>query len=199
MKLKPVILAAVVAAAVTGAPLQAQETPDFTVTLLGTGVPNPTTARFGPSTRVQVADQTLVFDAGRGAMQRIKQFEIVPASIDHIFLTHFHSDHTIGLPDLLIHEVAMAADAIKNNPPIQIIMAHHTDPSEAAEVFGQAKPKMAAFTHFVFLGTGPGRPAAGDVMAEASQGYDGPMIDGVDLMQFVIGDTVEVVDPRKGI
>ena len=35
-------------------------------------------------------------------------------------------------------------------------------------------------------------------MAEAMAGYDGPMIDGVDLMQFVIGDTVEVLDPREG-
>lgn len=78
----------------------AQEHGDFTVTLLGAGVPDPRIDRFGGSTLVQAGGLNLVFDAGRGAMQRIDQLGIVPAKIDHIFLTHFQSDRAIGLPDL---------------------------------------------------------------------------------------------------
>ncbi len=44
---------------------------DFRVTLLGTGTPNPTADRFGPSTLVEVGNQKLVFDAGRGVPIRL--------------------------------------------------------------------------------------------------------------------------------
>lgn len=70
------------------------------VTLLGTGSPAPALDRFGPSTLVQAGDQTLVFDAGRGVMQQLAQAGVRYAEIDALFLTHLHSDHVVGLPDL---------------------------------------------------------------------------------------------------
>lgn len=70
------------------------------VTLLGTGRPDPTIDRFGPSTLVQAGDETLLFDCGRGATQRLWQLRIPMSRIGAVFLTHLHSDHTVGLPDL---------------------------------------------------------------------------------------------------
>ena len=73
---------------------------DFRVTLLGTGTPIPRLDRFGPSTLVEAGDQKLLVDAGRGATIRLHQLGIAMGSIDVLFLTHYHSDHTCGIPDL---------------------------------------------------------------------------------------------------
>ncbi len=73
---------------------------EFRVTLIGTGAPVPRIDRFGPSTLVEVAGQQLLFDAGRGATQRLLQLGIPLRDLDGVFLTHFHSDHVSGLPDL---------------------------------------------------------------------------------------------------
>src|SRR6266852_702669 len=72
----------------------------FRVTLLGTGAPPPVLNRFGPSTLVEAGWKKFIFDAGRGAMQRLHQLGIPFADISGIFLTHHHSDHVVGFPDL---------------------------------------------------------------------------------------------------
>jgi ribonuclease Z len=73
---------------------------DFCVTLLGTGVPTPRPDRFGPSTLVEAGDQRLLIDAGRGATIRLYQRGVPLGRIDALLLTHYHSDHTSGIPDL---------------------------------------------------------------------------------------------------
>ena len=72
----------------------------FRVTLLGTGAPPPLLGRFGPSTLIEVGDQKFIFDAGRGAMQRLHQLGIPFADITGLLLTHHHSDHLVGFADL---------------------------------------------------------------------------------------------------
>ena len=72
----------------------------FRVTLLGTGAPPPSLERFGPSTLVEVGGEKFIFDAGRGAMQRLHQIGIPFSEISGLFLTHHHSDHVVGFPDL---------------------------------------------------------------------------------------------------
>jgi ribonuclease Z len=73
---------------------------DFVVTLLGTASPAPRPGRMGPSTLVIANGQRLLFDAGRGATIRLWQMGVPIGSLDATFLTHFHSDHTSGLPDV---------------------------------------------------------------------------------------------------
>ncbi|QIG94910.1 MBL fold metallo-hydrolase [Bradyrhizobium sp. 6(2017)] len=77
---------------------------DFKVTLLGTGTPIPDLDRFGPSTLVEAGNQKLLFDAGRGATIRLRQINATKSTImsriDALFITHYHSDHTLGIPDL---------------------------------------------------------------------------------------------------
>jgi ribonuclease Z len=73
---------------------------DFRVTLIGSGNPVPEADRFGPATLVEAGDQKLLFDAGRGATIRLWQIKIPFSKVSPLFLTHFHSDHTVGIPDL---------------------------------------------------------------------------------------------------
>lgn len=73
---------------------------EIKVTLLGTGDPTPRIDRFGPSTLVETDEVTVLFDAGRGAMQRLYQLGVSTADLEGIFLTHLHSDHVVGLVDL---------------------------------------------------------------------------------------------------
>jgi ribonuclease Z len=73
---------------------------DFRVTLIGTSSPEPLPDRFGPSTLVEAGDQKILIDAGRGVPIRLWQLKVPIAKIDVLFLTHYHSDHTSGIPDL---------------------------------------------------------------------------------------------------
>ena len=70
------------------------------ITLLGTGAPVPSIERFGPSILVEAGGQKLLFDCGRGAAQRLWQLKIPLGQIDALFLTHLHSDHVVGIPDV---------------------------------------------------------------------------------------------------
>lgn len=72
----------------------------FRVTLLGTGVPIPSPDRFGPATLIEAGDQKILIDAGRGAAIRLYQLNIPLGRIDALLLTHYHSDHTSGIPDI---------------------------------------------------------------------------------------------------
>jgi ribonuclease Z len=89
---------------------------DFIVTLLGTGNPSPRLDRFGPSTLIEAADQKLVFDCGRGTMQRLYQIQQETQDFNKLFLTHLHSDHTTGIPDLWITRNIMD----RSDKPLQI-------------------------------------------------------------------------------
>ena len=73
---------------------------DFKVTLLGTGTPAPRLDRMGPSILVEAGTTKLLFDCGRGTLQRIYQKEQNTSTYDKLFLTHLHSDHITGIPDL---------------------------------------------------------------------------------------------------
>jgi ribonuclease Z len=70
------------------------------VTLLGTGTPKPSIDRFGPATVITVKGRHFIFDSGRGTTIRLTQSGIPLSQIEHVFLTHLHSDHISGLSDL---------------------------------------------------------------------------------------------------
>jgi ribonuclease Z len=80
--------------------VQARADEDFKVTLIGTSSPLPLPDRFGPSTLIEAGDQKILIDAGRGVPIRLWQLKIPLGKIDVLFLTHYHSDHTSGIPDL---------------------------------------------------------------------------------------------------
>ncbi len=94
-------------------PLQADE---FRVTLLGTGSPAPIMRRFGPGVLVQAAGKTLLIDSGRGTTQRLMQVGVPLGKVDALFLTHLHSDHVVGLPDLWLTGWLRTPYAQRNTP-----------------------------------------------------------------------------------
>ncbi len=93
------ILCCVVAGLMLPLPASAQS---LKVTLLGTGDPDPLMERFGPNILVEAGNEKLIFDAGRGGMQRLAQLGIPWNDLSALFLTHLHSDHTVGIPDLYL-------------------------------------------------------------------------------------------------
>lgn len=78
-----------------------------TIVLLGTGTPNPDSKRMGPCLAIVCNEKAYIVDFGAGVVRRCQQaFEsgieaLAPKNIDRAFLTHLHSDHTIGYPDLM--------------------------------------------------------------------------------------------------
>jgi ribonuclease BN (tRNA processing enzyme) len=78
-----------------------------TIVMLGTGTPIPDPDRMGPSVAVIVDSVPYIFDAGTGVVRRAvaAQRAGVPGltmpALQRVFLTHLHSDHTLGLADLL--------------------------------------------------------------------------------------------------
>ena len=77
--------------------------------LLGTGTPNAEPDRSGPALAVVVRGSAYLVDAGPGVVRRAAGAAarhglaaLEPGRLDRVFLTHLHSDHTVGLPDLLL-------------------------------------------------------------------------------------------------
>lgn len=85
------------------------------VVMLGTGTPIPDPERAGPAVAIVVDSVAYLFDAGAGVVRRaaaagrngVSAFAPRVAGgqpsprFDRVFLTHLHSDHTLGLPDVI--------------------------------------------------------------------------------------------------
>jgi ribonuclease BN (tRNA processing enzyme) len=71
------------------------------IILLGTGNPNPDPERFGPSVAITVNDSLYLVDCGAGVARRVVEAGFPVSRITRLFLTHLHSDHTIGYPDVI--------------------------------------------------------------------------------------------------
>ena len=71
------------------------------IILLGTGTPIPDPERFGPSLAIKIKDKIYIIDFGPGVVRRAVAARIKPPQITKAFLTHMHSDHTTGYPDLI--------------------------------------------------------------------------------------------------
>jgi ribonuclease Z len=281
------------------------------VTLLGTGAPTPAMNRFGPSILIEAGAQKFLFDAGRGALQRLAQAKVRWEDVDGVFLTHLHSDHVVGFPDLwltgwlvgpgrdrplnvwgprgtkkmmslleqayeydirirlyddkaspdgvvilaedigegvvfekagvkitafevdhrpvkpafgyrvdyggrsvvlsgdtrisenlvryargadvLIHEVIASDLFLQDGKPSErtkSVVAHHTTPEQAGDVFTKVKPRLAVYSHIV-----PPAATEQDLIAPTRKTYSGPLEVGEDLMVVEVGDKIGVRRP----
>ncbi|WP_204602135.1 MBL fold metallo-hydrolase [Paremcibacter congregatus] len=77
------------------------------VVMLGTGTPNADPDRSGPAVAIVMGNQAYLVDAGPGVVRRAAAAArngVVALEADKlniVFLSHLHSDHTLGLPDLI--------------------------------------------------------------------------------------------------
>ena len=80
------------------------EDPVLRVVILGSGTPVPSRTQAGTAILVQAGGDTLLFDCGRGCTTRLAQVDpaLLP-KIDRLFVTHLHSDHVVGIPDLWLN------------------------------------------------------------------------------------------------
>jgi ribonuclease BN (tRNA processing enzyme) len=77
------------------------------VVMLGTGNPSPMPDKMGASVAIVVNGTPYIIDAGVGGVRRaaaanragVKGLEM--RNLQRVFLTHLHTDHTLGLPDLI--------------------------------------------------------------------------------------------------
>lgn len=77
--------------------------------ILGTGTPNADPERSGPATAIIAGSAAYLIDAGPGVVRRASAANLkhdlpglAPSRLRHVFLTHLHSDHTLGLPDIML-------------------------------------------------------------------------------------------------
>jgi ribonuclease BN (tRNA processing enzyme) len=78
------------------------------ILILGTGTPGITAERSGTSIGIIVRGTVYIFDAGPGVERRMLEARAKASNrIDHfgpVFISHLHSDHTLGLPAMLYYE-----------------------------------------------------------------------------------------------
>jgi ribonuclease Z len=89
--------------------------------------------------------------------------------------------------DVLVHEV-LDADTVRawfpTNPKVvEAILAKHTTPEQAGDVFARVKPRLAVYSH---------APNAESVITQTQKTYAGPLEGAEDMLTVEIGDTIEV-------
>jgi ribonuclease BN (tRNA processing enzyme) len=86
------------------------------VVLLGTGTPNAEPDRSGTAVAVLSEGKAYLVDAGPGVVRRASaglrrgMGPLRVPDLDIVFLTHLHSDHTVGLPDLMLTPWVLGRD-----------------------------------------------------------------------------------------
>jgi ribonuclease BN (tRNA processing enzyme) len=118
---------------------RAQET---RVVVLGTGTPNADPDRSGPALAIVTGGHAYLVDAGPGVVRRAAAAvregirELAMPKLDIVFLTHLHSDHTLGLPDLMLSPwVLERAQPLRvYGPPGTARMVAFLDSAYAADI-----------------------------------------------------------------
>lgn len=105
----------------TGDLASQRNVPRTRVVLLGTGTPNAEPDRSGPALAVVVDSTAWLVDAGPGVVRRANAAAergiaaLRPDRLERLFLTHLHSDHTLGLPDVIF-----TPWVLERNRPLQV-------------------------------------------------------------------------------
>ncbi|MDR6943617.1 ribonuclease Z [Mucilaginibacter pocheonensis] len=73
----------------------------FEVTILGSSSATPIFNRNPTSQALNVNERLYLIDCGEGTQQQMLRFDIKSSRIDHIFISHLHGDHYLGLIGLL--------------------------------------------------------------------------------------------------
>lgn len=91
--------------------------PTTTVTFLGTSSVTP---EAGHDTASIMIDRTILVDTGWYGAIRMLQYGFNPMDVQHLFITHCHHDHYIGLPHLLFY-LRMRRSERPDRPPLTVV------------------------------------------------------------------------------
>ena len=84
----------------------------FELTILGCSSATPTSKRNPTAQLLNIADRYFLIDCGEGTQIQLRRFKIKFQRINHIFISHLHGDHYLGLPGLIssMHLLGRTAD-----------------------------------------------------------------------------------------
>lgn len=68
---------------------------------LGTSSALPTTKRNHSAIALKAFGEVMLFDCGEGTQRQMARIKLSPMKVDHIFITHLHGDHFLGLPGMI--------------------------------------------------------------------------------------------------
>ncbi len=96
------------------------------LTITGTGCPIPDAHRAGPGALVRYVDDagelvTLQFDTGRSTVQQLAAADVWVPDLTAVFITHHHSDHVVGLADVVLTKWVM--DRADTSAPLPVVAA----------------------------------------------------------------------------
>ncbi len=74
---------------------------NFQVNILGCGSATPTIRHTPASQVVDFRDRLMMIDCGEGAQLQFRRMRLKFSRLNHIFISHLHGDHFLGLPGLL--------------------------------------------------------------------------------------------------
>lgn len=74
----------------------------FELTILGCGSALPTVRHMPPAQVVRLRDKTYMIDCGEGTQLQLRRMRISFSKINHVFITHAHGDHCLGIPGMLL-------------------------------------------------------------------------------------------------
>jgi len=69
----------------------------FELTILGCGGAIPTLERKPTSQYLNIQDRHFLIDCGEGTQIQLRKFKCKFSKIDHIFISHLHGDHFLGI------------------------------------------------------------------------------------------------------
>lgn len=73
----------------------------FELTILGSSSAAPTSKRFPTAQLLNVSERLFLIDCGEGAQIQLRRYKIRFQRINHIFISHLHGDHYLGLMGLI--------------------------------------------------------------------------------------------------
>jgi ribonuclease Z len=73
----------------------------FEITILGCGAATPTLRHLPTAQAINWNGQWMLLDAGEGVQLGLRKQRIPFQKIEHIFISHMHGDHVLGLPGLI--------------------------------------------------------------------------------------------------
>jgi ribonuclease Z len=104
--------------------------------VLGTGTPVPDPERAGAAYAITYGTRVFLFDAGAGVMRRAAAAGLPIDGMTAVFLTHLHSDHTLGLPDVILTTWVMGRSTPMPiiGPPGTAAMVDHVQAAWAEDI-----------------------------------------------------------------